>query len=263
MRSGIRHSLSNRHLLLVACSALLLLPACDDDNTTSPDHSGTFVGQTRAVGNGTARTWITLDGAGNPATIGITLNEAALTNLPVESTEYSLEFPPQAGATPFRHTGLNWNPHGHMPVGIYNVPHFDVHFYLISEAQRFTITGTGTDSLRLYSPPAAEFLPAGYFNPPGTGEPRMGNHWLDMTAPELNGMAFTRTFIYGTYDGQVTFWEPMITTAYLATQPNETQAIKQPQRYAESGRYYPTRYTVRYDATTLEYHITMDGFVLR
>jgi len=263
MRRGIRSSLSARGLLLAVGSAFLLLAACNDENTTGPDHAGTFVGQTWALGNGTARSWVTLDGAGKPTTLGITLSEAALTNLPIESTEFSFELPPEAGATPFRHVGLNWNPLGHQPTGVYNVPHFDVHFYMISEAQRYAITGTGADSLRLYRQPAPEFLPMDYINPPGTGEPRMGNHWLDATAPELNGQPFTRTFIYGSYDGQVTFWEPMITNAYLATQPNATLDIKQPQRYSEAGRYYPTRYTVRFDATALEYHITLDGFVLR
>ncbi len=254
---------SSRELLLAVSSAFLLLAACNDDNPSGPDLAGTFVGQTWAVGNGTARTWVTRDGAGKPTTLGITLSEAALTNLPTVDTEFSFELPPEAGATPYRHVGFNWHPLGHMPTGVYNVPHFDVHFYMISEAQRYAITGTGPDSLRLYRSPAPEFFPAGYINPPGAGEPRMGNHWADPTSPEFNGQPFTRTFIFGSYDGLVTFWEPMITKAYLETRPNATLDIKQPQRYSAGGRYYPTRYTVRFDATALEYHITLDGFVLR
>jgi len=134
---------------------------------------------------------------------------------------------------------------------------------MISEAQRYAITGTGADSLRLVRQPPTDYMAPDYINPPGSAEPRMGNHWVDATAPELNGGSFTYTFIYGTYDGQVTFWEPMITNAFLATRPNATANIKQPQRYAERGRSYPTRYTIRYDAAALEYHITLEGFVLR
>jgi len=263
MRRDPRDLFSPRGLLLVAGFSCMLLAACNDEDTTAPDRSGTFVGQTWAVGNGTARTWVTLDAAGRPTALGVTLSENALTNLPDAETEFSFELPAEAGATPFRHVGLNWNPQGHVPPGIYNVPHFDVHFYMISEAQRYAITGTGTDSLRLYRAPGPEYLPADYINPPGAGEPRMGNHWVDPTSPEFNGMPFTRTFIYGSYDGQVTFWEPMITKDYLETQPSATQDIKQPQRYSEGGRYFPTRYTVRFDTVAREYRISLDGLVLR
>jgi len=29
---------------------------------------------------------------------------------------------------PFDHIGINWNPNGHPPAGVYNRPHFDVPF---------------------------------------------------------------------------------------------------------------------------------------
>jgi len=31
----------------------------------------------------------------------------------------------------------------------------------------------------------------------------MGNHLLDLTGPEFNKQPFTRTWIYGAYDGKV------------------------------------------------------------
>eukprot|EP01083_Nonionella_stella_P210402 761745_1 len=36
----------------------------------------------------------------------------------------------------FNHLLLNWNPEGHAPLGIYNVPHFDFHFYFINSTER-------------------------------------------------------------------------------------------------------------------------------
>ena len=33
---------------------------------------------------------------------------------------------------PFKWVLLNWTPHGHIPPGVYDTPHFDVHFYLDS-----------------------------------------------------------------------------------------------------------------------------------
>jgi hypothetical protein len=56
----------------------------------------------------------------------------------------------------------------------------------------------------------------------------MGAHWADLLSPEFSGSPFTKTFILGTYDGKVIFWEPMITRAYLLTQPDEFVTVRQP-----------------------------------
>jgi hypothetical protein len=58
---------------------------------------------------------------------------------------------------------------------------------------------------------------------PITAIPRMGTHWPDMRSPELQGMLgnpqgyrpFTTTFIYGSWDGDFIFAEPMITRAFI------------------------------------------------
>ena len=51
----------------------------------------------------------------------------------------------------------------------------------------------------------------------GAAVPDMGNHLIDSKSPELvtKGTIFTHTFIFGAYDGHVSFYEPMITRAYL------------------------------------------------
>ncbi len=44
----------------------------------------------------------------------------------------------------------------------------------------------------------------------------MGNHLLDSRSPELkDSLPFGSTFIYGAYDGELIFWEPMITLELL------------------------------------------------
>ena len=40
----------------------------------------------------------------------------------------------------------------------------------------------------------------------------MGNHLIDPTSAEFHGKKFTRTWIYGAYDGHVTFVEEMLNT---------------------------------------------------
>jgi len=85
-------------------------------------------------------------------------------------------------------------------------------------------------------------------------------HWLDFTAPELNGATFTQTFIYGSYDGQVTFYEPMITEQFILANPAFERAIPQPAKVQKTG-YYPTKMRIaKADKIT---NIILEGFVLR
>src|SRR5690606_39846869 len=87
------------------------------------------------VGAGNARTYVTVDEEGTPATIGVRLDAAALDDLPsalLPVTEaYVLELPEEAAATAFDHVTVDWNSHGHDPQHGFDVPHFDVHLYLL------------------------------------------------------------------------------------------------------------------------------------
>ena len=111
--------------------------------------------------------------------------------------------------------------------------------------------------------PDSKFLPEGYMYAPGSEYKYMGSHWIDTAAPEFNGKPFAYTFIYGSYDGRVVFWEPMVTTAFLKSKPNLVEAIKQPKEYQRPGLFYPTTYTIRYDAGRHEYVVAMEGFKKR
>ena len=76
------------------------------------------------------------------------LSEAALSGLPAEPPatgewEYQLSLPPEAAGSGYDHVTVDWNPHGHIPEGVYNVPHFDFHFYVIDSTARNAITAVG------------------------------------------------------------------------------------------------------------------------
>lgn len=234
---------------IVACS-----------NSASPDKSGTFYGPVTTLSGGTARSYVTLDIAGVPTDVGVSLTEAALLGLPAVTTEYVLAMPAAASATPYKHVGVNWQPMGHPPV--FMLPHFDVHFYQISEVDRNAMT----DASPFYAAaaaktPAAEFIPPGLLH--GATDQRMGTHWPDPSGPEFNGQLFTRSFIYGSYDGTFIFSEPMVTKAFLETKAAPSPLpIKLPAKYATPG-YYPTTYSAGYDAGTKEYRISLSGLVLR
>jgi hypothetical protein len=57
----------------------------------------------------------------------------ALKGLPEGKTmEFTLALPKEAAPTAYNHIGIDWNPQGHEPQGIYDKPHFDFHFYMIT-----------------------------------------------------------------------------------------------------------------------------------
>ncbi len=234
----------------------------------SKSKAGTILGEARMMGNGVAWSWVERDDEGKPTAIGVTFSETALTGLPEDmpSTglpgwEYTLALPREAGVKPYDHIVLDWNPKGHIPPGIYDTPHFDVHFYFISPKERDKITAKGADLDRCKKKPSAKFIPKDYVMPEGTEVPRMGVHWIDPTAPEFNQQPFTKTFIYGSYNGQVTFIEPMFAKAFLETRPGVTEAIKQPDAYQPG--YYPTSYSVRYDSARKEFTVSLEGLTRR
>lgn len=234
----------------------------------SKSKAGTFLGEAKMLGNGVAWSWVECDKKGAPTAIGVTFTETALTGLPeapptdLPGWEYTLELPREAGAKPFDHIGLDWNPKGHIPPGIYDVPHFDVHFYLISPKERDNISAKGADLAKCKKKPSSKFIPKDYILPEGTEHPRMGVHWIDSSAPELNQQSFTRTFIYGSYNGRITFIEPMVAKAFLETRTNVTETIKQPDAYQKPG-YYPTSYSVRSDPVRKEYTVELEGLTRR
>jgi len=223
-------------------------------------------GETKQLGQGQVRSWVRLDASGKPTAIGLTFSEESLSTLPKEpppgqeGTEVSINFP--QSATAFKHVGLDWNPMGHPPAKIYDVPHLDFHFYMITEEERARITVQGDDIARVQKKPAPEFIPEDYIYVPDGAVPRMGAHMINPASRELNHQAFTTTFLYGSYDGHMIFAEPMITKAFLETKTNITEAIKLPASY-ERRAYYPTKYSVSYDPIKREYTVALEGMTLR
>lgn len=100
----------------------------------------------------------------------------------------------------------------------YNGPLFDFHFYAVDREVIEAITPGRCGELvdcghfeRATQPVPDRYHPRGHINV-GAVVPRMGNHLLDSQSPELkDSLPFTRTFIYGACEGELTFWEPMIT----------------------------------------------------
>jgi hypothetical protein len=249
------------------------------------------------VGNGTVRTYVVLDqkDEGRPLEVGVAMSEASLEGLPApmqmpaengKSGEmanmnmFLLDLPAQ-NPTQYTFVQFDWNPAGHEPAGVYTFPHFDFHFWTAAKEVRESIVPGSPDyAVKAANFPAPEYrypfyvdgATAGGVAPALATVPLMGLHWLDVRSPELQNLVgnpagyrqFTTTFLYGTWNGQFIFDEPMITRAYILSKKSETDPAKvdeiipvpTAQRYSPAG-YYPSAYRITWDAQQKEYRIAL------
>jgi len=258
-------------------------------------------GEAARLGNGTARTYVALDVTGAPIEVGVSMDEGAFESLPapmgtmahhndghdhLDSHVYDLTLPAQ-NPTPYKFVELDWNPGGHEPPGVYDVPHFDFHFYRVEKSVRDGIDPTKMSKQEYLTksgalPPKNEWVPQyAALSPPGTpviAVPRMGTHWIDIKTPELQAVfghpeayrKFTTTFLHGSWDGQFIFDEPMVTREFIlgrkaATRQAQRDSViplAQPAQYASEG-YFAGAYRVTYDATAQEYRIALTQLARR
>ncbi len=242
-----------------------------------PSHEGgtkVFYGPATPLGQGVAKAWVSTDKQGNPLSVGVTVSEHAVEALLKgeghDHQSFTLKLPKQGEKTLYKHIVLDWNPMGHPAPGIYDLPHFDLHAYMISEEERMAIIPMApfdaNGQISFDVQPSPVFIPNDYTLDPGI-VPAMGAHWMDRTSPEFNGQIFTQTYIYGSYKGAFIFHEPMFTVAYLKdlkqmSNPFASYAIKQPESYQKPG-YYPMQYSFTYNPTPGEYIISLDGLVYK
>jgi hypothetical protein len=83
---------------------------------------------------------------------------------------------------------------------------------------------------------------------------------VDVKSPELHGTPFTETFIYGSFDGQVTFYEPMITLEFLKKETRYERGIPTATKYKEAGWYPTAMKIVKHDGLT---DVILDKFIYR
>lgn len=247
-----------RSILLSAAVAVFLFTSCKKDK--DDEAAGNFIyGKNTPMGNGSARSFLANVNNHEMMELGVALDLSAINGLPHTETSFLLELPEEAAKlTPYKHISLEWTPHGHEPNGVYDQPHFDVHFYMISRDEQNAISASDPGMQKL---PDSNFLPRLYVPEPG-GVDKMGKHWADITSPELdpvNPKPFTCTMIYGSYNSKVVFLEPMITRDFLLSNPDTIITIKQPQKFAVSSL-YPEKYKIRHDKALNKLIISLADF---
>jgi len=223
----------------------------------------TYKGNAVRIGHGTAHTVVRTDTRGKPASISILFTPGMLDGLPKAAKgadpdfPYLLPMPTKGPKTVVDHVVINWESAGHPPPHVYDVPHFDFHFYLVSQAaQKEVAFKDEKDSGDPSQQPPAELVPGGYIVPPGTAVSQMGVHAVNPSAPEFHNQPFTATFLYGYYNKQQTFIEPMASLAFLKSKPSFSAPVTRPASYTMPGA-YPSAYSVKYDAAHKVYEVTL------
>ncbi len=280
---------------LASIIGLLVLGGCSPEASQKPERVS---GEPIELGSGTAHAYADLNPDGSPLAIGIALTKRSMETLPTEKGKnparcfdvngdgdldvhseclgdhaFAISLQDVLARSPgthFKWIGVDWNPLGHIPPGVYDLPHFDVHFYMASrESVRQIRPGTCGEMVdcedfeRGIKPVPAKYVARDYVDLQVVA-PDMGNHLIDTTSPELRDppAKFTHTFIYGAYDGKITFYEPMITAEFLLSNPDVCVPLKLPDAYEMAG-YYPTQYCMRRVADEELYTISLEGFVHR
>lgn len=167
-----------------------------------------------ALGKGTVTLWQQGD------SLSVAIDKAAFASLP--ATETRVDLLPSGGV--FRLVEVDWHPHGHPPQGIYTVPHFDVHFYVISKAERDAIAFAAPGKV---AKPAQTLVPAGYITD-GTVEPQMGMHYVSAAQPEFHGKPFMASQIWGYDQGHLAFVEAMFSLKLVDSKQSWAQSLAQP-----------------------------------
>jgi len=261
--------------------------------------TATVYTEVKRLGDGFAQVYAEVDAEGAPRVIGVSFDQGMLEGLPAMPNtwsrcfdkdgdgriaehgecngDYELRFAlpeelARRGVTPFQWVSVNWNPMGHPPPAPppWAVPHLDFHFYIMPEDAVAQIRPGPCSELidcddfaRSQLPVPPQFVHPDHIDV-GAAVPDMGNHLIDSKTPELapGGPPFTHTFIFGAYDGEITFYEPMITLAYLESRPDTCTPIKQPKAWASEG-YYPTTYCMRYLPAEERFTVSLEDFVHR
>jgi len=248
-------SIINIFFISASVSLFFLFSSCrKQDNPIK-----TVYGPAVPIGDGIGRAWVAEDASGKPTAVGIMLSEAALNSLPEMNEEYILTFDPISATDFYKFVCLNWSAKGHIPINVYDISHFDIHFYTIEQSERMMIGSNG--SAEIIVAPTEKYIPSSYELLIG-GAPTMGAHWFDVIGPEFNGTTFDKTFIWGSNNGQFVFWEPMITHDYLLSHSNSETALRQPAAFQKDG-WYPKSYTVNYSSSPNQYMIALSNLTFQ
>jgi hypothetical protein len=226
--------------------------------------AGSYVGPAVTIGKGEAYAMVRTGADGAVTSIGVVMTAAALEGLPAAAPgehsdfPYELPMPATGPKTVVDHVVVNWEAAGHAPSKVYDVPHFDFHFYVVDrEAVEKVVFSSPDASGAPDQQPPAELMATGYVLPPGTAKSKMGVHAVNPAGGEFQQQPFNTAFIYGYYNKRLTFIEPMVSLAYLKSKPSVSLPVSRPATYSWPGA-YPSSYRVAFDEARQAYEVSLE-----
>jgi hypothetical protein len=199
-----------------------------------------------------------LDGASRLVSVRLTLPNGVIQKaMKQPAIAHTIDLPEALKSSSLvQNITIDWNPEGHEPADVYDVPHFDFHFYFISKESVSSIDCTDRTPI-----PAALVL-EGYVLPPmdapGACVPKMGYHAVPLKdlGPD---QVFVETPIYGYYQGQLIFFEPMITHEHLMSGHAVEHDITYPKAFLTTveNKFVPTHYRMHFDPQIQAYRLTL------
>ena len=256
----------NARIQGLAAVTSLMLVGCSSYSTPSVAPTREVAGSCGTAFGGSICSWAQMSGS-NVVALGATVPMASIENSPADAP---MAWPPVVSAvipmpaeartaTGVDHLTVYWEHHGHPPTP-FLTPHYDFHFYTISDADRMAI-----DCANKSKPDA---VPAGYslldVDIPGIGMltglcvPGMGMHSL--VSSELTATTpFSGTMVLGFYNAKPIFFEPMVAKAKLMEKRSFTLPMTIPAGLAAGVR-YPTKFEAVYDAAIPGYRLVFTGF---
>ena len=211
-------------------------------------------------------TWVVMDGDGVAelgATVPMSLIEGVSTDVEMvwpPRPLAAIALPPEAReAVGIDHMAINWEAHGHPPAS-FAAPHFDFHFYNVSQAEVGAIDCSDERKPLM--------LPGDYeladIEIPGMGTlvglcvPNMGMH--AMPAADVNATdAFEATMMMGYYGARPVFFEPMVSRDLLMKRSDFTLPMPSVEGLPAGVR-YPSEFRAEYDAEAEAYRLVFTGF---
>lgn len=261
---------SGADLLLAAANQSSQATAGNVVSAVAQDAQGVRViwGESSIIDGARLTTWALVSPHDNSVlAVGGSMSIRLFENQPQEPGPYpagavaSLDFPELVQATTyFNHLEIHSNPHGHptSPFAAdpnhFRVPHFDFHFYTVSEEAVWAVPGQAPP----LPPVSADHLPAGYAQA-GPSEAQMGRHSQSFSELAKTG-PFSAAMIAGfTTDGtQMSFIEPMVNRDTLLARQDFTLDVPMPQTFGRDTL-YPTQFQASYQGSA--YHFVFSDFV--
>ncbi len=267
-----------KNLFVFSLGAVLIV------GTANAVQAKTIYADSQPLGDGFVRSYVTLDDTSDkPSDVGVVFTPGVLSvsNSAGNVTSVQLALPSEAASTGYKHVEVKYLPPDYPPKARMNVPRFEVNFFRLSSQERDKIcpnadtTGTvpkcvGQEQAIATTTPVSGVLPKGLEQPkpdsPFYAQPRYGTRYFDRQLVGIAGQnpqLLTSFYSYGFYSGKESFTELLVGKAFLEKQPNQVNtSLKVPTAYSKSG-FYPTKYTVNYDATRQEHSVSLGGFTFR